>query len=82
MLNAVGGDVPDRCGKFEGREIRRGKNEGRNYTASRNSLNWKVIVHAVGIRAYILDRMEEHGRQYHTAVSLLVLLSVSICIQA
>jgi hypothetical protein len=36
------------------------RNGEEDYTAPRNSLNWKVIVHAIGIRAHILDRMEEH----------------------
>lgn len=77
MLNAVRRDALDRCGKVDEVEIRSNKKE-EDYTAPRNSLNGKVIVHAIGIRAYILDGMEEHGRQHYAAVFLLVLLPISI----
>lgn len=77
MLNAVGSDAFDRCGKSDEVTMRSEKGE-EDYTEPRNSLNGKVIVHAIGIRAYILDGMEEHGRQHYTAVFLLVLLSISI----
>lgn len=62
---------------FDEVEIRSKKGE-EDYTAPRNSLNGKVIVHAIGIRTYILDGMEEHGRQHYATVFFLVLLSISI----